>query len=518
MKPSILLVHYFMIFSCFFSCSSKKDDANDNSTFSVELVNLEAHPEKSAPSDFEKILNSARSGKELRVSEVLSVLNKNYQNKISIDINKNEIISELDKRNYNKESIGESKRELFDLYQEKNEVLYNMDAINIFDLDRKSRFQCSSGTWNIWSVYLELNPAAINSKNLVNIYTKGHILPGEVINENGVNILYGYESTVLGRGKVNFGDITQLSSAIRVVDFKFDFLLQALKGYYRGTKALRDEALQKTKEKFNLNLQRTESLISSDAFSVNKIKIELKKLNQSVFSFGAKNVKKGDQKIPRADLISGNSYGASGPVPSDFQIIRVDESEQSVELDTKELGRIWLSYLGKAIEGFEVHGYYDSKVNWIHPFLYESRNYREKEGLSLKILVEEKSTYHNQQLFLNSYYPVIVINGNDKDFVSNLINLTLCSSWNEHMIVTFHIDVCYFNEGIKNNFIDNVVIKKISSGKFHLKTTSPEEMDSFPIEMIFDFTINPQVNPKVIKIDDREFHYSLIKVEEEHRE
>ena len=101
-------------------------------------------------------------------------------------------------------------------------LLYNVDASSLAHPLLENRVQCYSGSL-LFFVLSEL--AGLTGTPRFAIFKKGHILPG-VLNNNG-DQLYGIESTVKGKGIVNFGSVARVSGDIRVVEV-YPFLLVEL--------------------------------------------------------------------------------------------------------------------------------------------------------------------------------------------------------------------------------------------------------------------------------------------------
>ena len=109
-------------------------------------------------------------------------------------------------------------------------LVYNKDYTTIFDLAKQTKKQCYSGTSAILVVWAQARPQDFASNKAVVIHTPGHVLPGMMTKKAGKWYLTGIESTVKGKGRVDFGPAAELGdSPIRVARASSFMLIEGLK-------------------------------------------------------------------------------------------------------------------------------------------------------------------------------------------------------------------------------------------------------------------------------------------------
>lgn len=502
----------FLLLLLNFSCSKNKKDEN-GPNFTIKIDSLSESEAGIQNAEVKKIFDKVKAGDSVEVLEVIKVLEQTYSKVNSANVNKDQIINDLKNSDIKKDEISEVKESLFNIYEKNHgELHYNKDSINIFDIDSEAKFQCSSGTWNIWSAFLKVNPRAINTKNLVNIYTSGHILAGEVIAENGVNVLYGYESTVLGKGLVRFGEIAKIAMPMRIVDLRYDLVLQSLNGSIRATDMIKEEVLNKTKNRFNFDLERLESYIVSDLFS-NPVTAEIvqNKMNQSIFGFGDSNTSEGDLKLEKADEVISNSYFMSGPNPTGFTLKTSESTDgekvpflefknalfESLDVDKSSVER-------EKLEGYRVNPH--PRVN-THVSLYDgfeemisfSQISKSKDSMKNKIQFDKYAFYYTSLRF---------IDGKEEEIVNNALITEFRLTVNEAEPVYYILGVSELNSSIVK-LSEKKYIVTTTGHHFYRRDEREEKSEESEKKLIYDFTKNPGVNPKKIITKDSVYEISV---------
>ncbi|MDH4468498.1 MAG: leucine-rich repeat domain-containing protein [Bacteriovoracaceae bacterium] len=253
------------------------------------------------------IKKSVNENKFAYISDVLTWMKQNFQlGIISSTEPKENILKEMAGKFNQTTKIDDFKILLNLAYLKKySKLFYQKDKTNIFDIDSVQMSQCYSGTWAFWYSLLSTYPEVINERKLVNIYAEGHILPGEIQNIKGVNYLFGFESTVIGKGLVRFGDVSRLDKKIIVIDLKTDLIIDNLKFSIKNNTELRNQAIQNTMMEYGISYIAT---LQFDPLSIPTGLVTFL-FNQSFFAFGDSNVD--DKVIPmqQMDEVPLDSFG-----------------------------------------------------------------------------------------------------------------------------------------------------------------------------------------------------------------
>ncbi|MCB0394067.1 MAG: hypothetical protein KDD25_05880, partial [Bdellovibrionales bacterium] len=161
-------------------------------------------------------------------------------------------------------------------------------------------------------------PAKIyDQMNRVMIFQAGHILPGYMERIGKTFRLYGIETTVKGKGIVDFGPVENLSVPIRVVKAN-DFIAQEIfKSYLSLDEAnmLAENMLESAANEYGIPLKNLEEIIRSKSGEIaestqlgktntridNSDSSTIDAPNSSVFSFGTAEVPDGDIEMQTVD-------------------------------------------------------------------------------------------------------------------------------------------------------------------------------------------------------------------------
>ncbi len=179
-------------------------------------------------------------------------------------------------------------------------LLYNAQAISIFDAIYTNRIQAFSGTLFSTLVLRESwGKAKIDAANLVVIYESGHSLPGYLEpRENGQWNLVGIETTVEGPARVLYGEINHAMQnedrMMRVVDAQLFALVELFKFNADDIMDMANQALRMTATRYGIV---EPSLLVRSSF---KRQVNDGQLAWSPFLFGSADVGQGDR--PRASL------------------------------------------------------------------------------------------------------------------------------------------------------------------------------------------------------------------------
>lgn len=196
--------------------------------------------------------------------------------------------------------------------KEKNggaELPYNQDHVTIASPLRMGKLQCYSGSILNLLVMRQMNAQDFLRQNMVMIFTPGHVLPGFMVAEGDSFRLVGVETTVSGKGRVDFGLAKDLKGAIRVVDAEAFVQVEALAEALPNEAEVRDWAILKTAKLYGIPLETTEP--SAKAVGGNDSSDPTTKINASMFAFGTpSNSTSGDRVRNSADEVPANPNGA----------------------------------------------------------------------------------------------------------------------------------------------------------------------------------------------------------------
>lgn len=190
-------------------------------------------------------------------------------------------------------------------------LIYNAQAISIFDALYQNRAQAYSGTLLLTLAAREnWGKPKIEAANLVVIYESGHVLPGYLQKVGEEWHLIGIETAVEGTGRVLYGEVNHAMQnedrMIRVVDAQLFALVELYKFDADDILDMANQALVQTAAKYGI---REPSLLVRERF---KRQVDYGKLAWSPFSFGNPDVGQGDRvraklmESPRKDLPRAN--------------------------------------------------------------------------------------------------------------------------------------------------------------------------------------------------------------------
>ncbi len=142
-----------------------------------------------------------------------------------------------------------------------DEPLYNSAFVNIFDPLTHSRQQCSSGSFYH---YVLMRPQV--ASRLLFIFRNGHILPGYLVEVKGEPHLIGYETTLSGEARIDFGPPSKISRAIRVVKGHYYVFSKIFADDLLNPVEVAKKALEETAQEIGLNLALTEAQVASPLY------------------------------------------------------------------------------------------------------------------------------------------------------------------------------------------------------------------------------------------------------------
>jgi hypothetical protein len=142
---------------------------------------------------------------------------------------------------------------------------YNKAMVSIGDIVGQNQMQCFSGT-TLYSVLRLLSAAFIKTQlPSVIIFKPGHVLPGFLgSSPDGATHLYGIETTVSGKGEIDFGSIDKVPSNVVVIETRDVLVAGIFKTSLINIEELRKSIIEKTSNELNLKYQ-------SDVFSLYKV-------------------------------------------------------------------------------------------------------------------------------------------------------------------------------------------------------------------------------------------------------
>ena len=220
-------------------------------------------------------------------------------------------------------------KEKLEVYLEKQllkkPLVYNRDAVNIFNVLQEGKLQCSSGTALFQIALLQSAYKATAHSVPVAIYTSGHVLPG-VLKSNGKEwSLEGIEMTVAGQAQIKFGKVKDITVPMAVVELSDYLVSETL------SQAMVDAA--GFKAAIQAKMQKHYGFKPQVGYSGGGAQNN-EALNSSVFGFGSANVPPGDLSRGEKSNLESGSYSGSGVVSN--LLVRVDETEK-LKTDTKQI-------------------------------------------------------------------------------------------------------------------------------------------------------------------------------------
>jgi hypothetical protein len=194
-------------------------------------------------------------------------------------------------------------------------TLYNKAAVSILDLIGDNKLQCYSGTVLNQIVMRTLYTAGeFRDRHLVIIFESGHVLPGYFELEAKGFHLYGIETTVKGRGMVDYGMASELKAPIRIVDAEYFALVETLKTNLKDPAKTVDSIVKMTAEKYG---------IAVSAIDISLTRGKNPVLNSSPFGFGESTVADGDQERIERESVVKKGGGIPVLLPSKSSVSKV---------------------------------------------------------------------------------------------------------------------------------------------------------------------------------------------------
>lgn len=197
-------------------------------------------------------------------------------------------------------------------------LFYNRDFPSLAGPLQEGRMQCFSGSMLNLIVQRQKPQAEFSAAKPVMIFTPGHILPGYVVDDH----LVGVETTVIGRGRNDFGPTKELQGPIRVVDAEAFVQMYVYQAKLKDVPAMVQILLKQTASRYGIPLDRTEAGIAKGELTI----AADAPLNRVAFGFGldADISESGDKQRMFADdivpkqgysnraVISGEGLGTTG--------------------------------------------------------------------------------------------------------------------------------------------------------------------------------------------------------------
>lgn len=205
-------------------------------------------------------------------------------------------------------------------------LLYNRDHTTIASPMRLGRMQCYSGSILQLLVTRQMTAAQFQKLKMVMILTPGHIMPGFMVSEGGSYRLLGIETTVVGRGRTDFGLSRNLNIAIRVIDADVFTQMEVLGNAIENSQEVMQWALQETAKLYDIPLQKTEALVAAANGGEMVAADKNSSVNSSIFGFGTANDVPPAGDIERA--VRNDIPTNKGPVTDRF--IQSEESAPPV--------------------------------------------------------------------------------------------------------------------------------------------------------------------------------------------
>lgn len=181
-----------------------------------------------------------------------------------------------------------------------DDLIYNKDFYYVQNPITENRVQCYSGT-NLFASLNELSETP--QKNMVFIYTAGHVLPGYIISDGKNLKLVGIETTAGGKAQVNYGVTNNIAGSIQVFDAHQVMLMEVLRAEVSNNSDVMKEMIETMKiYDFNYdemhNSSETNSVTASSGNGTGGGAPA--SLNASMFGFGSSDQEAGD--IPRQKI------------------------------------------------------------------------------------------------------------------------------------------------------------------------------------------------------------------------
>ncbi len=176
------------------------------------------------------------------------------------------------------------------------ELVYNKDFTTLFDVPLFQRHDSFSGT-ALFLVFARDYYGEIQfpQKNLVVIYTDGHIKPGYLTKEEGDWLLHSIETTVRGEGYSFEGRASQYKEGI-VIEATHFLLMQILKDDLKKSSALAEQMKEFSREKYGFL-----NIVDNSSHNL------LGNINTDPFIFGQSKTLNGDIAMSEIDVIKEKS-------------------------------------------------------------------------------------------------------------------------------------------------------------------------------------------------------------------
>jgi len=176
--------------------------------------------------------------------------------------------------------------QMLDSASKTKKAIYNLDAINVLNSFKDGRSQCYSGSVILSMMMLRSNPQFWKDKTAVMIFKEGHVLPGFV--EMTTKRLVGFETTVDGPGRVEFGVAKDWKDHFLVVTLEEFYFSELFKGAFADLGQARKDLVEISEHRLSVKNQ----FANFPNLGRNPRPWPL---NTSLFTFGNVTVAAGDQ-------------------------------------------------------------------------------------------------------------------------------------------------------------------------------------------------------------------------------
>ena len=144
---------------------------------------------------------------------------------------------------------------------------YNAASRTLASIRQRGSWQCASGTQVFQLTALRQPADALFEKHLVQIFERGHVLPGFMRWRSGEWHLYGLEMTVRGAGLKSYGATALLGTqglALRIVSIPEALILTALSDYATNASAVAVKILRDTAQRYAIPLAELERNVQAE--------------------------------------------------------------------------------------------------------------------------------------------------------------------------------------------------------------------------------------------------------------
>ncbi len=183
------------------------------------------------------------------------------------------------------------------------QLVYNRDAVTLKDVELETKLQCFSGTaLNLAVSRTVYTGHEYRGQNLVVVFSRGHVSPGQMVSIQGKWHLFEVETTQSGDAVNYYGMASSVYDRV-VIDAELFVLSEIFKNEMTIEQqvTLRDSIIQKTADKYGLPKDILSKMTSSSGSTGLRVSgggssnSENDPFNSSLFSFGDMQTPAGDQ-------------------------------------------------------------------------------------------------------------------------------------------------------------------------------------------------------------------------------